>query len=223
MLAVCSVFGRFDHHHELTRHLRHNWLRRRPFLGRVQSRPEEAPADRRGRRPNCWRRRSSRSRIEYRWSRASWMRERVTAVVSATPSATGRLVPRVLVRVVALLVLSPAEPPSVLPVLLESGCVTVRLPLAVFVSAPPVLLLSIRPSRKYAPTVAPIKLGFLEPSAGGNSERARKPPVRAWLSLVPATKKAAGNMSSGPPGSKLIAYELPRPGLHRLAPGEPRA
>jgi hypothetical protein len=25
-------------------------------------------------------------------------------------------------------------------------------------------------------------------------------------------------MSSGPPGSKLIVYELPRPGLHRLAP-----
>ena len=74
------------------------------------------------------------------------------------------------------------------------------------------------PSRKYAPTVAPIKLGFLEPSAESNSERARKPPVRAWLPLVPATKKAAGNMSSGPPGSKLIAYELPRPGLHKLAP-----
>jgi hypothetical protein len=31
-------------------------------------------------------------------------------------------------------------------------------------------------------------------------------------------ERAAGNMSSGPPGSKLIAYELPRPGLHRLAP-----
>jgi hypothetical protein len=33
----------------------------------------------------------------------------------------------------------------------------------------------------------------------------------------PATKKAAGHIASGPPGSKLIVYELPRPDFRRLA------
>jgi hypothetical protein len=76
------------------------------------------------------------------------------------------------------------------------------------------------PSRKYAPVVAPIKLGFLEPSAESNSERAH--PVRAWLPLVPQRKRPLAISPAGPPGSKLIVYELRRPGLHRLAPANRR-
>jgi hypothetical protein len=51
-------------------------------------------------------------------------------------------------------------------------------------------------------------------NAALNKKTARRRSPR-WRKQI---ERAAGNMSSGPPGSKLIAYELPGPGLHRLAP-----
>jgi hypothetical protein len=76
------------------------------------------------------------------------------------------------------------------------------------------------PFRKYAPAVAPIKLGFLEPSAESNSERAR--PREGLATACPATKKPLAICPACPPGSKLIVYELPAPvftDLHRRTEG----